>query len=277
MRRHSPSFSPPRRGYGGRPRSPPRGRYGGYGGRREPNTSLLVRNIPRDCRPDELRIPFERFGPLKDVYLPKDYYTGEPRGFGFVQFMDPLDAAEAQYHMDGQYIGGREITVVLAEENRKKPDEMRVRSRPRAPRGYGRHRSPYYARSRSRSRSRSPGYRSTSFRGHHSRSYSPGPRRGHDRSISPRERHHRSRSISHDRDEGRSPVRRSYSSQRSRDGKRGSAGNGHRDSVSRSRSPDRDSQSPVAPRRRRHSNSPRSRSRSLSGSRSRSADLSARD
>lgn len=27
-------------------------------------------------RPEDLRIPFERFGPLKDVYLPKNYYTG---------------------------------------------------------------------------------------------------------------------------------------------------------------------------------------------------------
>jgi len=27
-------------------------------------------------RPDDLRIPFERFGPVKDVYLPKDYYSG---------------------------------------------------------------------------------------------------------------------------------------------------------------------------------------------------------
>ena len=64
-------------------------------------TSLLVRNIPRDCRSDELRMPFEHFGPLKDVYLLKDYYTGEPRGFDFVQFIDPQDDAEAQYHMDG--------------------------------------------------------------------------------------------------------------------------------------------------------------------------------
>ena len=44
---------------------------------------------------DELRMPFECFGPLKDVYLLKDYYTGEPRGFGFVQFIDPQDAAES--------------------------------------------------------------------------------------------------------------------------------------------------------------------------------------
>ena len=27
-------------------------------------------------RPEDLRIPFERFGPVKDVYLPKNYYTG---------------------------------------------------------------------------------------------------------------------------------------------------------------------------------------------------------
>lgn len=58
MRRYSPTrySSPPRRGYGGRPRSPPRSPprrgYGGERGRNqeENNGSLLVRNIPRDCR-----------------------------------------------------------------------------------------------------------------------------------------------------------------------------------------------------------------------------------
>lgn len=28
------------------------------------------------CRPEELRVPFERFGVVRDVYIPKDYYTG---------------------------------------------------------------------------------------------------------------------------------------------------------------------------------------------------------
>lgn len=27
-------------------------------------------------RPEDLRVPFGEFGPLKDVYLPRDYYTG---------------------------------------------------------------------------------------------------------------------------------------------------------------------------------------------------------
>ncbi len=52
-----------------------------------------------------------------------------PRGFGFVQFMEPREAAEAQYYLDHQIIAGREITVVFAEENRKKPQEMRSKER----------------------------------------------------------------------------------------------------------------------------------------------------
>jgi len=75
MRRYSPPYrSPPRRGYGGRGRSPPPRR--GYGGRKEGSGSLLVRNIPLSVRAEDLRVPFERFGPVRDVYIPKDYYSG---------------------------------------------------------------------------------------------------------------------------------------------------------------------------------------------------------
>jgi RNA recognition motif-containing protein len=42
--------------------------------RSECATSLLVRNIPRDCSAKDLRMPFERYGIVKDVYLPRDYY-----------------------------------------------------------------------------------------------------------------------------------------------------------------------------------------------------------
>ncbi|KAJ9558939.1 hypothetical protein OSB04_013553 [Centaurea solstitialis] len=129
MRGRSYSYSPsPPRSRSRRYRSPsPRGRYGGRA--RDLPTSLLVRNLHLDCRPEDLRVPFGEFGPLKDVYLPRDYYTGEPRGFGFVQYLDPDDAAEAKYQMDGQILLGRELTVVFAEENRKKPSDMRARER----------------------------------------------------------------------------------------------------------------------------------------------------
>lgn len=158
MRRgYSYSPSPPR-GYRRRARSPsPHDHYGGRG--RDLPTSLLVRNLRRDCRPEDLRRPFGQFGRVKDIYLPRDYYTGEPRGFGFVQYYDPADAADAKYYMDGQVVLGRQITVVFAEENRKKPQEMRARDRVRGhsydDRRYSRSRSPRYYRGRSPSRSQS--------------------------------------------------------------------------------------------------------------------------
>ncbi|GFQ04982.1 serine/arginine-rich sc35-like splicing factor scl30a [Phtheirospermum japonicum] len=128
MRGRSYTPSPPPRGYGRRGRSPaPRG--GRHSSRGDGPTSLLVRNLRRDCRPEDLKRRFSQFGAVKDVYLPRDYYSGEPRGFGFIQFVEPADAADAQYRMDGQILSGREVTVVFAEENRKKPTEMRARER----------------------------------------------------------------------------------------------------------------------------------------------------
>ncbi|KAK9678351.1 hypothetical protein RND81_11G205900 [Saponaria officinalis] len=75
MRGRSYSRSPPRRGYSRRRRSPiPRGRYRGHD--RDAPTSLLVRNLRLDCRSEDLRRPFSGFGPLKDIYFPRNYYTG---------------------------------------------------------------------------------------------------------------------------------------------------------------------------------------------------------
>ncbi|TXG71823.1 hypothetical protein EZV62_000402 [Acer yangbiense] len=142
-RYRSRSYSPRRRS----PRSPrPRGRK-------------RYDDEPR--RQEDLRVPFERYGPVKDVYLPKNYYTGEPRGFGFVKFRYGEDAAEAKQRLNHTLIGGREIKIVFAEENRKTPQEMR-RSTRVSGRSGGSHR---------RTSPRSP------RRQHHSDSRSPSPRR----------------------------------------------------------------------------------------------------
>ncbi|KAI5396230.1 serine/arginine-rich SC35-like splicing factor SCL33 [Lathyrus oleraceus] len=208
-RSYSYSYSPSPPRYGRRERSPsPRGRHGGsYRGHdRDLPTSLLVRNLHKDCRPKDLHDPFGQFGPVKDVYLPRDYYTGEPRGFGFVQFVDPADAADAKYHMDGQILLGRELTVVFAEENRKKPQEMRARERGRS---YDYRRSP---------RRYSPCYAQTYSP---SPDYSPSPRQRryprYSRSISPRDGRYRRESYSRSPYASRSPRRsRSYSRSMSR-------------------------------------------------------------
>ncbi|CAA0818415.1 Serine/arginine-rich SC35-like splicing factor SCL30A [Striga hermonthica] len=231
MRGRSYTPSPPPRSYSRRGRSPvPRGRHGGRG---DAPTSLLVRNLRRDCRAEDLKKPFGQFGDVKDIYLPRDYHTREPRGFGFIQYVDPADAAEAKYQMDGQLFQGREITVVFAEENRKKPTEMRARERGGRGRAYDRRRSPpRYSRSPPRY-GRSPS---------HSRDHYSPRRRGYSRSVSPRRpRYSRERSYS------RSPAReqsppyngpRDYSASPVRE--RSPAGSRSRSqSPARNRSPDR--------------------------------------
>ncbi|XP_018477188.1 serine/arginine-rich SC35-like splicing factor SCL30 [Raphanus sativus] len=279
-RRYSPPYySPPRRGYGGRGRSPPpppRRGYGGGGGgggrKGSSHGSLLVRNIPLDCRPEELRVPFERFGPVRDVYIPRDYYSGEPRGFAFVEFVDAYDAGEAQRSMNRRVFGGREITVVVASESRKRPEEMRVKTRTRSREPSGsRGRSHGRSRSRSISRSRSPRRPSDSRSRRRSRSYSPAPRRrGADYSASPRRRQEerpRSPLRSPPRGEGDAKYsRRSYSP-----GYEGAAAAEDRDTNGDNETREKPDYEPEERRR-----GGREVSRSPSGSRSRSVEASPR-
>ncbi|CAN6459355.1 unnamed protein product [Victoria cruziana] len=188
-----------------------------YGDRRSSAPSgLLVRNVALDARPEDLRIPFERFGPVKDVYLPKNYYTGEPRGFGFVKFRNAEDAAEAKQQMNHKVILGREITIVFAEENRKTPAEMRATARisGRYVEGSFRRRTPLRSprhRYHSYSRSLSPSRRDSRDRVYSTRDDCSEPRsrslsppdydhrdyRSHRRSLSPHENGSFSRSPSH--------------------------------------------------------------------------------
>ncbi|KAG8459232.1 hypothetical protein KFE25_005743 [Diacronema lutheri] len=97
--------------------------------------SLLVRNLNRKTTSEDIKKFFEQYGTIKDVYLPKDYYSGEARGFGFVEFADATEADEAQKHLDHTLLDGREVTVVFAQERRKSSNEMRGRETEAADKG----------------------------------------------------------------------------------------------------------------------------------------------
>lgn len=124
------------------------------------STSVLVRKLSYRTSVDELRKPFAEFGEVTDVYIPLEYHSRRPRGFGFVKFANFADADAAIRALDGTEIDGARVEVVLAQESRKSPRTMRTMSRGgRSDRrdryddrrgGYG-----YGDRRRSRSRSRS--------------------------------------------------------------------------------------------------------------------------
>jgi RNA recognition motif-containing protein len=87
-------------------------------------TSLLVRNIvwktqDQQTKPDELREFFSKYGEVRDVYIPRDYYTQKSRGFCFVEFLKYDDAHEALDKTDGTEVLGKTVKIVFAREGRK--------------------------------------------------------------------------------------------------------------------------------------------------------------
>ncbi|XP_028255948.1 serine/arginine-rich splicing factor 10-like isoform X1 [Parambassis ranga] len=132
---------------------------------RPPNTSLFVRNISDESRPEDLRREFGRYGPIVDVYIPLDFYTRQPRGFAYIQFEDVRDAEDALHSLDRKWVCGRQIEIQFAQGDRKTPNQMKAkegRSVGRSSRYDDYDRDGRRRRSRSRSydryRSRSPSY-----------------------------------------------------------------------------------------------------------------------
>jgi len=100
-------------------------------------TSLKVDNLTYRTSPETLRRVFEKYGRVGDVYIPRDRYTKESRGFAFVRFHDKRDAEDAMDAMDGALLDGRELRVQMARYGR--PPDSHYSRRGAAPRRYGGH------------------------------------------------------------------------------------------------------------------------------------------
>ncbi|MBN3283808.1 Serine/arginine-rich splicing factor 2 [Acipenser ruthenus] len=98
-------------------------------------TSLKVDNLTYRTSPETLRRVFEKYGRVGDVYIPRDRYTKESRGFAFVRFHDKRDAEDAMDAMDGAVLDGRELRVQMARYGR--PPESHHGRRGGPPRRYG--------------------------------------------------------------------------------------------------------------------------------------------
>lgn len=81
--------------------------------------SILIKNLKFETSPSRVRKIFEKFGPVRDVYLPLDYFSRRPRGFGFVEFISEDDAVAAVKNVHGSLVDGNEVTVLLAQDRRK--------------------------------------------------------------------------------------------------------------------------------------------------------------
>lgn len=87
----------------------------------------MVRNIAPDITTQDLQRAFGHIGDVRDVYIPRDYHSQQPKGFAFIEYATPEMAREARDEMDRFRIKDRVLEVVFAQERRKTPTEMRGR------------------------------------------------------------------------------------------------------------------------------------------------------
>jgi len=73
--------------------------------------SIYVGNLSSETTEEELKGVFQEFGEVTSVNIIKDKFTGQPRGFGFVE-MASADATKAAIAgMSGKEFKGRALTV----------------------------------------------------------------------------------------------------------------------------------------------------------------------
>jgi cold-inducible RNA-binding protein len=81
--------------------------------------NIYVGNLSRDVVESDLQAAFENFGQVTSATVIKDKFTGESRGFGFVEMPNSDEAETAINEMNGKDLKGRTLTVNQA---RPKPE-----------------------------------------------------------------------------------------------------------------------------------------------------------
>ncbi|KAF9320353.1 Serine/arginine-rich splicing factor 12 [Linnemannia elongata] len=82
--------------------------------------SLYVSGFKDTTRPSDLATLFEPHGRIADVYIPKDYYSGLPRGFAYIQYHDEEDARRVFESGEQFILDGRKLALQYAQGRRKK-------------------------------------------------------------------------------------------------------------------------------------------------------------
>ncbi|HEV2096780.1 MAG TPA: RNA-binding protein [Chthoniobacterales bacterium] len=83
-------------------------------------TKLYVGNLSFNTTETDLQDLFAQAGPVQEVTLMQDKFTGKSRGFAFVTMTSEADAQKAVQEFNGKTVEGRPLTV-----NEARPREAR--------------------------------------------------------------------------------------------------------------------------------------------------------
>ena len=73
--------------------------------------NIFVGNLARDVTEQDLQEMFAAFGKVDSVSVIKDKFTGEARGFGFVEMANQSEAKAAIAGLNGKQLKGQALNV----------------------------------------------------------------------------------------------------------------------------------------------------------------------
>ena len=73
--------------------------------------NIYVGNLPREATEEDLREAFAAFGQVTSAKIITDKFSGESRGFGFVEMPANAEGQAAIAGMNGKELKGRTLTV----------------------------------------------------------------------------------------------------------------------------------------------------------------------
>jgi RNA recognition motif-containing protein len=76
--------------------------------------NIYIGNISFQATEQDIKAAFEAFGRVDTVNLIKDRFSGQPRGFGFVEMPVQAEAEAAINGLNGKEVAGRALTVNMA-------------------------------------------------------------------------------------------------------------------------------------------------------------------
>ena len=82
--------------------------------------NIYVGNLSYAVTEDDLRSIFTEFGEVNSVNIIKDRFSGQSKGFGFVEMPSNSEADQAIKALNGKFIEGRNIKVNQANPGGKK-------------------------------------------------------------------------------------------------------------------------------------------------------------
>jgi RNA recognition motif-containing protein len=83
--------------------------------------NIFVGNLSREATEQDLKEAFEAFGEVSKVSIIKDKFTGEAKGFAFVEMPDNAAAQAAMDKLNGTDVKGRKLNVNEAQPRTDRP------------------------------------------------------------------------------------------------------------------------------------------------------------